>query len=561
MTRVLYVCSRNSDLDHLQAAIDRASTAMEPDNLVPRSPLKKQEYGVSLTAVNPPDDLIHTHGAICIGRLFTPAVDWSRIGEPSPDGSFTLIRWDEHNVELLSDAAGSRVLWFAQTDTLFIASSSVKAIVTLLGEFSFNREAASWFLATGTLGPQESWDNRVRRLPADSTLRLDRLSWTHSLKSTQVEFVSEQTPLGTEDLQYSLDQTFRSLTLPQEGSLLAVSGGYDSRYLLLRLQNHWQMRCVTWGSAAAPRRPRNDAAIAIKLTSTLNIPHEYLIIEPPVLGITDIVDRFIDESDGSIDHLAGYADGFAIWARLAESGSTVYIRGDEGFGWNQAFTVDQTRRDIGLTFIRDYFTDEQIERFGLSEIVLPECYRCKAGESLPTWRDRLYHNFRLPVVLGALNEAKSGYLDVINPLLSRTILSTVRKLPDPIRTEKLAFRQIVDKISPAVPYAREGANIRLDALLRSTSFVEAVEGELGTSHCDALSPAFRQHVVERLKVRSSTRTSPMDEAKRIVRRLLPASLKTAARAAAYRQIQAMCPFALALRVYTIARMHRILSAA
>jgi hypothetical protein len=196
---------------------------------------------------------------------------------------------------------------------------------------------------------------------------------------------------------------------------------------------------------------------------------------------------------------------------------------------------------------------------GLTDIYLPDRFGRDAGETLESWRDRLYHSYRIPVVLAALNEIKAGFLDALNPLLARNVLQTIRILPDHARTDKVTFKAIVEGDSPDVPYAREGSNITIDKLLRSQSFLQTVRDELDSAPQQLFSQAFKDHVLHQLEKALANRSSRGLDLRRMLRRLVPPSIKARFRATKYSSVRAMEPELLAFRAYTIARMHRILS--
>jgi hypothetical protein len=108
----------------------------------------------------------------------------------------------------------------------------------------------------------------------------------------------------------------------------------------------------------------------------------------------------------------------------------------------------------------------------LPEQEIPEELNQQPGESLEVWRDRLYHTYRLPTILAAISDLKLSYIELINPLLSRKIIQTVRTLPDKLRTNKTLFKRIVNSICPRVPYALYGANAMARDILKTESIVE-----------------------------------------------------------------------------------------
>jgi hypothetical protein len=97
---------------------------------------------------------------------------------------------------------------------------------------------------------------------------------------------------------------------------------------------------------------------------------------------------------------------------------------------------------------------------------------------LPAWRDRLNAEFEMPYVIGALNDLKYHYVDVVHPLVSRRIVEQARRLPDDLRTDKAAFKSIVEDFGLAVPYAKCSAIYSPDLVLRHPRVLEALRERL-----------------------------------------------------------------------------------
>ena len=102
---------------------------------------------------------------------------WWQTGSPAPDGTYALLRYDEATIELLSDVIALARSGMWSTDEAFLASTSQRALVALLGDFQLSRPAVSWMLSSGALGPEASWDARLSRLPGCSRLAFDRTTW------------------------------------------------------------------------------------------------------------------------------------------------------------------------------------------------------------------------------------------------------------------------------------------------------------------------------------------------------------------------------------------------
>jgi len=132
-----------------------------PDNLKPAQPsIATDLKGLWLGVFNSAEERsIHECSAYA-GWLAQPKSRWWTIGEPAPSGSYAVFRGGRSAVEVLADHAGSRTIWTAMTDKIFIASTTQRAIPYFLRSFEPNPEVQAWMLSSGTLGPKGGWDRR-----------------------------------------------------------------------------------------------------------------------------------------------------------------------------------------------------------------------------------------------------------------------------------------------------------------------------------------------------------------------------------------------------------------
>ena len=110
--------------------------------------------------------------------------------------------------------------------------------------------------------------------------------------------------------------------------------------------------------------------------------------------------------------------------------------------------------------------EPHLAAFGLEGHALPAPLARRDGESLLTWRDRLYLQFRATCVLSALTETKSAFVEVANPLLSRRSLAVACALPDALRLDKALFREVVRDVVPDLPFARRHGGRKMGDVLR-----------------------------------------------------------------------------------------------
>jgi hypothetical protein len=189
---------------------------------------------------------------------------------------------------------------------------------------------------------------------------------------------------------------------------------------------------------------------------------------------------------------------------------------------------------------------------------MPQSLYRSGEESLATWRDRLYHEFRIPIILSALSDLKLSYVEQINPLLSRTILQQVRQLPDNLRTGKTLFKKIVASKSPKIDFAASSAVASLGEVVRQKEIAEFLKNELSTEEAKKLFPSdFLKFVAdgmtfgsEEKKLRASSSAIRL-----LIKKNIPYFLKAALKKVTPKKLDHNI---LAFRVYMVTSMNRVL---
>jgi hypothetical protein len=563
MAKVAYVCLRNGSekrFESLRKTLTQVSIRICPDNIEPRAPRIIDQSGV-IAAVFSPSEAVRVLGAsICAGHL-TNNVNWELPGGAAPDGAFALFRADRATVEVLSDAVASRNVWYYFDDDILIAATTQRAIVALLGSFEFNWAAIPWMLTNGSLGPIPGWDLRVRRLGPDSRLTVDRERWRSSVVVQDISFSSNDLGASAqrESFLRCLKNTFAPIRFDYRKWVMPLSGGYDSRGILCLLPDTAGMRTITWGLAASQRQRGNDAAVAREVAAALGVTHEFRVTDVADEPAERILDRFVVAGEGCIDHLSGYLDGFAIWKSLYDEGVEGIIRGDEGFGWTSVKSPADVLASIGISLWNDDENLPSLESLGFPAQTMPEALERRSAESLEQWRDRLYHQYRIPTVLAALNDLKLPYVEVANPLLARPILDFVRSMPDEQRTEKRLFRAIVGSIGPKIRIARDSATTDLRSILKTRDVVLVLREALTSATARGIFPQSFLELIDTKIVRADTpaRIGWKSQLRRLIRPLVPGVLKI--------QVPRSSPAtmidfnAVAFRIYLICRMYELLT--
>jgi hypothetical protein len=558
MAGVIVACARDAEVAVPAGALRRCALRLAPDNVPARQPVLLEEAGFSQAVVNPLDVTKVAHGAVLFGVLFEDA-DWSSLGAPAPDGTYGIVRHDASAVELVTDVFASRTIWYLHTDTLFLAATSQRALIMLTGEFEPSAEAVSWMAAAGNLGPSCGWDGRLQRVPPATRLRLDRRTWTLSATRQELRYHPRALP-EHEHLDRLRDAVFAacaSLCLEGAGTALTLSGGYDSRSLLVGLARaQTRVTCLTWGLRASLDAVRNDAAIARALAIRFGLAHEYLELDPGDRPVRDGFSRFLMAGEGRIEDFSGYTDGLDAWRRIVSEGLSVVVRGDSP-GWGFPFVPinDFVARSIvhEMPLVGDYPEGELIHTLGLVRQHPPDDLFMAEGESLDHYRDRIYNDYELPTCMAAFNDVKCAYVEVVNPLFARPVVTAASELPDDLRHLRCGFERVVAALVPDVPFATDGADEPLELYLMRPAVEQELLTELSSSD------ARRVFGVAGLDAVIGDVQRPLSEARRRlrsrVRALVPDRLVRTVRPVPRPHLDAR---ALAYRMYIASRMATIL---
>jgi hypothetical protein len=565
MVRAVLVAPRHPGRpDKLEAYRDVLNRKLAGDNIEPRPPTFVRHAGVSAALLNASGAALMQGASIAIGTLLTARDDWHVPRAPLPDGSFALLRADDVYVELAADSTASRTLWYALTDDELIVSSSQRAIVTLLGSFEPNREVLPWMLSSGTLGPIGAWDARIKRLQPGERVLLDRAGWRVRSTVEPLELVADRRlshAAHLERLREAVAEACRAWSFDARKWVLTLSGGADSRSLLCLLRDRG-IETITWGLPHTGEQEGNDARIAREVARALAVPHRFFAIESHGDSADVILERFLEVGEGRVDRISGYIDGFHVWKTLFDEGYDGVIRGDEAFGWIPVQTPYAVRSSTNLATLADYCPASEVESFDLPPQTLPAHLARARGETLATWRDRLYQHSRVPTFLAALTDLKTAYLEVGNPLLSRSVLDCVRAVPDELRTEKRLWLEVVGAQLPNVALARRIAIPTVTDFLHDHRALELLLDELNSQRAAALYAApllARCRAALQAAFQTKRTAHRGDWRHSALARAVPARLRAVVRHWRANR-PSIDPVVLAFRAFLGARMHALLGA-
>jgi hypothetical protein len=566
MSKCIWICSKEPLPDNIDAKLFEICNKISPDNIDCAEPKVVVNGNVAFGIMNPTSTLLINGNNLLLGMIFDNNDNWKFPLKAFPDGSYALFREDEKYCEVVSDPVASRTIWYFMNDEIFIASTSQRAIILFIGGFEFNENVIPWMLANGTLGPLLSWDKRIRCLSPDSSLILEKKTWSVKTKINPIEFSENRNTDENHEkkLRGTLISTFDSIKLNFSNWILPLSGGYDSRgilCLLNKLNNNLEgLKLVTWGLKSSINEKENDAYIAKRLATEFNLHHKYYHTDLSEEPIEKVINRFLQAGEGRIDQLSGYIDGFKIWKTLYEEGIHGIIRGDEGFGCKHYSSISAARINQACGLCSDFSNLKDYHKFGIPAHELPTHLKQKDGETLSAYRDRLFHQHAFSTHFAALSDLKLSYVEVIKPLLSRTILQQVRQLPDHLRTNKLLFKKIVVSLSPNIPFATQGANSKLSDILKQKQVVELIVQELSSKEAKKLfSAEFLNYILKNI---TNSDKKNLDRAnssshKELIRKIIPLFLKNAFRFKDS-SIVNIDFNVLAFRIYIIVRMNNIL---
>lgn len=561
MAKIIYVCLRDpSQADSAARAVAAVADRLTPDNLPNTPPRIVASNGIVAGFAGDSESIGVRDCSVAAGYLVEPG-NWHQPGGARPDGAYAVFRGDDTTVEILTDALASRTVWYASTERMFIASTSQRAIVALLGNFQFNADTVPWMLAAGYLGPDQSWDKRIRFVKGATCVVLDRKSW--AVHERTEPFAFELSTLPDREQERLVTETLRNAVggAQVRGSQWAItlSGGVDCRAILCLLPQTQGLRAVTWGLRASLDDPGNDASIARRVARHFNIEHRFLEIDRTSETVDRVFDRYVANGEGRIDHISGYADGFALWRRLQDFGVRTIIRGDQAFGLNYVSSQRHVRMKY-LPLWSDYAGLPSLASLGLRPQVVPDWLQQQGNETLQTWRDRIQCLYRTSHVLAALSDLKLPYVELINPLLSGSIIERIKTLPDRSRTDKALFRQIAKSLSPGIPYATSSALQPPGDLLQSPHVVALLNDSLSSGRLGTFIPPDLVAYMKGGLVQSDSVPRPprVSRLRRSVRALVPSWVTRLARS---RNVHIPAPphNRLAFRAYLIERTSALLA--
>ncbi|MCG7199120.1 hypothetical protein MD273_05185 [Marinobacter pelagius] len=396
------------------------------------------------------------------------------------DGSYAVISSCDNKLSFYTDQFGSRTLWYYQDESIVVVSTSQRAIVSIKGSFNLNEQSVAWFLSSGCQGPFMSWDQDIRQVLPKYEYFFDYEYWRMSryIKpgldspfpgSTQF---GNFLPLFKSALSGSVRKIARNCGL--EKVLLPISGGLDSRTLLGIFESEGicdKIKLVNWG-VPAKTEVFDDKAAARRVAKSFG--RDLLDIGLPLnsTNFDEVLNRFIEASEGRIDHFNAYTDGYLMWSRFYSQGYRFILRGDQPYPVGLYLRESDIRAMVGLEILTDYANSDNfsLERYQLLQS--PYNLRRNPKESLFRWRDRTFRHCRIPLYTAAYSDLVSGFVENFSPMMSWSLYKIYMGLPDRCKGNKAHIRLMWEALdNSGVPTHATGS------LKAPQEFFEGKKGE------------------------------------------------------------------------------------
>ena len=537
---------------------------LTPDNLTPNPPKVIEQKGLLIGILNPVSTLSIDSGAICLGHLYDDTSDWKRMGTTTPNGTYAIIRYDDKRIELVSDVMGTRTIWYYHDEERLIASNSQRAIIMLLKSFEPNYETSSWMISSGTLGPYLSWDKRISQLPGSSIFALDRFSWEGSLNTQKHTFSPQNGSYSQfkKSYKFVLENHVGKVEFDPKYWIFPLSGGYDSRSLLIHSDSIKKLHSITWGREEDKAIPFTDGRIGVKLAKHYGLDHHIYFLKQSTEDIEKVISRFVKQGEARTDKLGGYIDGFHLWKNLFEKGFSGYIRGDQPYCADWARNAFEVRDAAILFLFKDIDNSNRFLDWGFEDQKIPEEFEQLPGEHLMDWKDRLYQLFCIPAINAPLSFLKSAYLETSNPFFHDEVVNLIKGMPFEYRLKKELFWRITRAQSPRIPFAHRNTGVSLSFLSHSKEMWKLIIETLGSSQAETIIPkGFINYIIEHFEC--------LNHSFYDLPEIAPASLKNSFRALIpkiyYRKYKKVREhrreiemYQLAFRGFMIVKMHELL---
>lgn len=522
------------------------------------------ENGLSFTAIlNPTNAVSVSEKDALIGLIYEDINNvWKNFGY-IPDGNYIIKRENNEVIEFVTDYQATKSLWYYKDETIFICSSSQRFIVHLLGEFKLNRQAVMWMLSSGCIGYKHSWDKRIKSIPPASILNFQKNTWDYQISAEPIIFKSNNLSLkrNVKQLDVTIGDIFDNVNLNKIKSIQAITGGFDSRTVFLYLiKNNPHLHLMTFGQKESINIKYSDLFVSKMFSEKYNLKWSLFDTNLKIENLDNFFDNVLKLGEGRIDLLDRLIDNFRWMKDLFDNKYDIVFNGMDGISQHHPWTNQRLIfEDRKLTLLKDYSNiDKSLLNIANQEI--DESLFKKTNESWAENYNRIFQSYWIPYADSALNEIQNIYFESMNPLISKSVVKFIRKIPDSQRIFKKIGKQLVYKIDNSnIPFANQVSVFQTSDLVKQRCFSNYFD-ECITSISSNLFP--KESINNIIKNTSKTnldtaflnRLSKSSEVKNIVSNKFPTLVHKYIENKHKRMLKTIDPFMLKYRMFIVLKM-------
>ncbi|HUP22210.1 MAG TPA: asparagine synthase-related protein, partial [Thermoanaerobaculia bacterium] len=382
------------------------------------------------------------------------------------DGSFAalLVPADGGGPPVLAvDPSGSRPLFYAQGRSTLFFAPEVKALLNCPGvRKELDPGAAGIFLASGFLFSEQSLFAGIRRLPGGCRLVIAR-GEARLQRYFELELGASNSDTTEELVQHLAEEIRSSVAKDYEAEdpsrvMIFLSGGADSRAIFgaafESLSDPSQVRTVSWAASGSWSRNGSDADIARALARRFELDHR--LYERSVEDYGSEATRSTYLTDARTDLGVFHPHELELMHRLRREGFTRVLRGDECFGFRtRVFDHREALLEVDYRSLRDPPLLRSVVRpEALSDWT--EASEEALGAVIDSYRhldptdakDQAYFEHRLQAYLHVSAYFKELVLEHRAPLIRRSILALVSRVPTAQRIDKRLYLLAAQRLLP-----------------------------------------------------------------------------------------------------------------